>query len=418
MKRFTLILIFASILLTGCSPKRTPDSPLSATPEDAQVNSNLTATSIFTANPTEELTSTPTTPPTPTFTPAPPKESSTLPDNYPEEGLGPDNFPANFNPLTGLPVGNSALLDRGPIGIKITLFPRYIRPQWGLSKADLVFEYYHNGGITRFHAIFYGQDVEQVAPIRSARFSDENFIKMYKSTLTFGGSYQDVIDHFYSSTYANRLLYTATSHPCPPPEGYPVCRYQPETLNYLLGSTKLLRNYFKAQGVDSSRQNLNGMFFNKIVPDSDSVGKELRIRYTHANYHLWKYDPEIEEYVRYQEKTTGEGEEYEVLVDRITNIPISADNVVVLVVEHADRESSHEAIDIQLHGTGDAYAFRDGKLYALKWNRPAEDSVLYLSYPDGELYPFRPGATWFELVGRHSEVQDQDNGLRIQAYIP
>lgn len=356
--------------------------------------------------------------PAPTSTPAPAMESSSLPISYPSTGYGPNNFPPDINPLTGLSVDDQTLLDRRPIAIKTTLFPRSARPQWGLSKADLVFEYYHEGGITRFFAIFYGQDVDQVAPIRSARFSDENFIQMYKSTMTYGGTYEDVLNYFNASSFADRLLYAVPSNPCPAPATYPVCRYKPKGVNHLMASTSAISNYFEEQGVNNSRQDLNGMPFAATAPVSDLAAKDLRIRYSDANFHRWAYDADISEYVRYQDRRTTEEDDYAVLVDRLTNVPISVDNVVVLVVEHASRESSHESIDLQLDGLGDAYAFRDGQMYKLNWNRLTKDSVLYLTYPNGRRYSFRPGATWFELVGINSDIQEQDDGLRIRSYTP
>ena len=87
--------------------------------------------------------------------------------------LGPDDFPENVNPLTGLVVDNPGVLERRPVGVKINNYPRTNRPQWGLSLADIVYEFYHNNDLPRFHAIFYGNDAEQVGPIRSARLFDQ-----------------------------------------------------------------------------------------------------------------------------------------------------------------------------------------------------------------------------------------------------
>jgi len=54
--------------------------------------------------------------------------------------------------------------------------------------------------------------------------------------------------------------------------------------------------------------------------------------------------------------------------------------------------------DIQLIGTGDAYAFRDGQAYKVKWVRNATD-VVSLTNPDGTPFAFKPGTTCFEVVG-------------------
>ncbi|HUV27389.1 MAG TPA: DUF3048 domain-containing protein, partial [Anaerolineales bacterium] len=123
--------------------------------------------------------------PLPTATKSPPTATATLVPTpsatplFPEEGYGPDNFPNNVNPLTGLFVDNERFLDKRPVAVKINIVPRTsTRPPWGLTDADIVFDYYQNNGYTRFHTIFYGQDAELAGPIRSARFPDHFLIRM------------------------------------------------------------------------------------------------------------------------------------------------------------------------------------------------------------------------------------------------
>ena len=83
------------------------------------------------------VTSTPTQP-EPTSTPVPPTETPTPEPTptetppYPDEGYGPDNFPNDINPLTGLRVSSISDLDRRPVAMKINIVPRTgTRPPWG-----------------------------------------------------------------------------------------------------------------------------------------------------------------------------------------------------------------------------------------------------------------------------------------------
>ncbi|HEX9680617.1 MAG TPA: DUF3048 domain-containing protein, partial [Anaerolineales bacterium] len=80
--------------------------------------------------------------------------------------VGPDVYPEGINPLTGLPAEPEAL-GRVPAAIKISNFPAQGRPHAGLSYADLVYEYFIGVGMTRFLAIFYGEDALLAGPIRS-----------------------------------------------------------------------------------------------------------------------------------------------------------------------------------------------------------------------------------------------------------
>ncbi|MDW8102145.1 MAG: DUF3048 domain-containing protein [Anaerolineae bacterium] len=58
-----------------------------------------------------------------------------------------------FCPLTGEPVDNPEKINRRPLAVKIANSPE-VRPQSGLSFADIVFEHLAEGGLTRFTAIF------------------------------------------------------------------------------------------------------------------------------------------------------------------------------------------------------------------------------------------------------------------------
>jgi hypothetical protein len=60
----------------------------------------------------------------PIITPSP-----TITPVYPLKGYGPTNFPANVEPLTGLPVGDPGMLQRRPMLIKVLNLPHNVRPK-------------------------------------------------------------------------------------------------------------------------------------------------------------------------------------------------------------------------------------------------------------------------------------------------
>ena len=78
--------------------------------------------------------------------------------------------------------------------MKVENLPRADRPQWGLSKADITYEYYTEEGTTRFISIFYGENADMVGPIRSARLFDLNIVPMYKSAFVFGSAWSLVLN--------------------------------------------------------------------------------------------------------------------------------------------------------------------------------------------------------------------------------
>ncbi|HEX7620167.1 MAG TPA: DUF3048 domain-containing protein, partial [Anaerolineales bacterium] len=140
----------------------------------------------------------------PTGTPVPsetPSPQPTLTLASPPGEYGPSNFPTDVDPLTGLKVTDPALLDRRPMLIKVTNLPRNNRPQWGLSLADAVFEYYTEEGTTRFAAIFLGNNAKIVGPIRSGRFIDAQLVRGYKAVFAFGSAYISEMERFQNSDF-------------------------------------------------------------------------------------------------------------------------------------------------------------------------------------------------------------------------
>jgi len=344
-----------------------------------------------------------------------PTSTATATATLPPQDYGPDNFPAEVNPLTGLPVGNPALLERRPIAVKIQIFPRGQRPPIGISHADIVYDYYQNNGLTRFNAIFYGSDAEQVGPIRSARYFDDHIIQMYKTIFVFGGADSQVINRLFSQAYYNRLVLEGSGN-CPA-----LCRVDPNGYNYLVGNTAEISKFAVSKGVDNVRQNLNGMTFQHQPPSNGKPAQQIYNRYSISAYNRWDYDPTSGRYLRFQDtqEDTGTGEVYAPLTDRENGAQIAADNVVILFAAHNVQPGGNTRIDIDLINSGEALAFRNGQVYEVLWNRPTLASVLSLSDQNGQPFPFKPGNTWFQVMGLYTKVDEISPGVwRTENRIP
>ncbi len=393
MQKFLIVIISMSVLLAACGTAPTPAPAANATP---------TATEM--PVPTETSTPLPTDTPTPAPTPV-----------YPLEGYGPANFPPDVDPLTGQNVANPALLDRRPMVIKVQNIPRTGRPQWGLSLADIVFEYYSEEGATRFAAIFYGKDADMVGPIRSGRFIDTDIVRGYKAVFAFGSAYQAEWDEYIESDFAGRLVLEGSNSA--------LFRYDPNGLNYLMAKTADLSAYATQEGMQNVRQDLNGMSFKLDAPSGGQPGSQAIVRYSSIVYNRWDYDTSTGKYLRFSDTVddyNNDNEQYAQLTDQLTNQPIAFDNVVVLFAKHEifSTDSSGKSIyDIYLTDSGDAYAFRDGQVYQVKWQRNPQD-VVSLTNPDGTPFAFKPGNTWFEVVGVSSTVEQTDQSWRVTHFMP
>ena len=210
--------------------------------------------------------------------------------------VGPDSSPKEVNPLTGLPAADPSLLERRPIAIKVTNFPRSVRPQWGLSAADHVYEYYIGDQMSRFIGIFYGADASRVGPVRSARLFDEHILRMYRSLLVFGWADDPVLE-FLTQPDIRPFIIVERANNCPP-----LCRIGPKyAYNTLFADTTQIAPYLEDHRVNNARQKLTGLRFAAETPKSGHPAAELSIRYSAISYHRWEYDAAQGRYLRFQE---------------------------------------------------------------------------------------------------------------------
>ena len=412
MKTRVFFVLLVVMLLASCGQK-TP-APTETPPPALEVP----VTATFTPSPLPP-TATATTTLTPTVAPT----ATTAPSPTPST-IGPANFPLDVDPLTGLKVVNPSLLERRPIAVKVNITPRnYYRPPWGLNFADLVFDYYHNAGYTRFHAIYLGTDAELVGAVRSARMFDYELIHMYKSDFAYGSADPIINRRLMGAEFGNRLILEGNTILCPPTPKNPLCRFEPNKTDLLLGSTSAISQFITDKGIENGRQDLNGMTFADAAPKNGTPSNQIFVSYSLDDYARWDYDPATNRYLRFQDniyRGESQPEEFAPLIDRVNNQQISTANVVVVFVRHEYyRQPPSEIVEILLSGSGKAIAFRDGQMYEVQWNRPTINSVLFLTYPDGSPFPFKPGNTWFQVVGETSKsIKAGDNIFRYEYALP
>ncbi len=394
MKKFIVAVIFL-VLLSLIAACQTESIPIEVT--------NTPGIQTPTALQPEPAT------PTPTSSPTPLPPTATATPTYPEEGYGPANFPEGINPLTGLEVEDPALLNRRPIVVKVQNLPRADRPHWGLSSADIIYEYYTEFGTTRFAAVFYGQDAEMVAPIRSARLFDFNVVRGYKGMFIFGSAYEGTYNRLVNSEFSNRLMIESAN------TAGVIYRIEPNSKNYEVANTSKVAEYTQRMGIDNSRQNLDGMLFQMQAPLGGEESDSVFVRFSAAIYNRWDYNPKTHTYARFSdvENSTGASDEvYEQLIDRAIDEPIETENIAIVFVRHTDIDArpTVEVLDVSMLGTGKAYIARDGKVYEVTWSRPTEESVLTFLNPDGSVFPLRPGQTWVEVMTLNGKTEKQDDG--------
>lgn len=351
--------------------------------------------------------------PTVTPLPPPPTEMVILPESLPE-GISVSAFtlPTSLNPLTGLPPADPSLLERRPLAIKVANYPRNIRPQSGLTLADAVFEYYIEAGLTRFIAVFYGNDSEWVGPVRSGRYFDEHVQRMYHAFFVFKFADPREQTYFEASDFSDFLV-LPTIASCPPfrlMSTRNIEAYNNSYFNTILWADCVARNE-----LENHRPRIRNGFFSDVPPQLTLLGLQMFTYYSVDSYNYWQYLPETRQYVRYQEKAdtrNGKPESYDVLMDAVTATEVHAANVVLLLAPHTFSntfDEEDEVYQIDLTGSGEAYVFRDGVGILARWVRTNQDQPLLLTNLNGAPVYLRPGITFYQVIGARSYV-DQDAG--------
>ncbi|MCJ7626453.1 MAG: DUF3048 domain-containing protein [Anaerolineaceae bacterium] len=322
-------------------------------------------------------------------------------------------IPPEINPLTGLLVENPVILHRRPILVKVENLPRRSRPQWGLSLADIVYEYHTEEGSTRFGALFYSQNAEKVGPVRSGRIFDIQLIQMYKSIFIFGGAFSTVMEEFGNYDFGDRFVIEG------PYTDPALFRYEPDGRNYLLANLYEMDAVIGFYGIDNTLPDLEGMTFDETQPVNGLDADKIFVRFSSAIYNRWDYEPESGRYFRYSDADnaySSSDEVYEQLFDRLTGEPIAADNLVILMVKNVP--FAPNIYDILLSGQGEAFIARDGQIFDVLWSRENPEDILSLVREDGTPFPFKPGQTWFEVLSDPTNVEKQGDSWRFTFRMP
>jgi len=323
----------------------------------------------------------PTFTPLPTATPTTAATATPVPTDTPEPTPTPD---PNVNPLTGLVVDNPELLNLRPIAFRVGNDP-VARPQDGLSSAAVVWEEVMEGySITRFTAIVYGEEVERLRPIRSARLSSIQIAPMYDAALAHSGASDTIRWLISQASFVNLDEYYTRA-------GYHYLGADWRTRLY--ADPEELHDYLADNDLERSEP-IEGYTFDGTVP-AGYTAESVHIPYPSTSIVDWVYDAENDDYLRWVANA--------IHADGLTGEQLTADNVVILYAVHGttnivEDTNGATAIDIQLTGSGDAVLIRNGVAVDCQWIRPDDGGLLQLYDEDGELVPLNPGQTWIEIV--------------------
>jgi len=287
-------------------------------------------------------------------------------------------------PLTGLEMTDPALAMRRPLDIKIDNYPGS-RPPSGIHRADVVFEHFAEGAITRFSAVFLCQDHERVGPVRSARLIDvEHVVNMFDAVLIHYGA-------------ANQVLPMIDAAGFPDMDGY----FRAPGFLTVPGRVSPFNKYCDTRAVWAAVEENGwqkpaerpGFLFSESV-ESDVPADQIKVVYAPQNQARWDFDAERGVYRRYA------GDEPH--VEESAGEQLTAANVVIVSAKHTETDIDEGygsfSVRIDLLGEGPAVVCRDGLAVEGRWVRTGDTEMIRLVDGAGNPIPFKPGNVWIQVV--------------------
>lgn len=320
------------------------------------------------------------------------KGESSLLARLAEEGLATSEGMAGETLATGELTPPEGLFERRspftrrPFAFAIENTPQ-ARPQYGLSRARVVYEILTEGGVTRLLAVFDPQTQGRVGPIRSAR--PYFVLKAFEHDAVLvhsGGSVESyayirelAVDHIDEQRNFRPFERTRDRRP-------------PHNLYALFPS--LLE---EAQRLGLARP-VRSATFSVLPPGETLEGKrapQVEIRYTRDYRVQFTYDPERRTYFRF---INGEPHR-----DGETRAQLSCGTVIVQITEHKVKDEEGR-IEIRFIGKGSGWMFLEGKAIPITWEKKNMRDKTRFYLPDGREAKVAPGSVWIEVIDSQEKV--------------
>jgi len=290
-------------------------------------------------------------------------------------------------PLTGAPLESADEIPNRPaLAVKMPNNPQAL-PQTGLNEADVVFEEIINDGITRFAAVFHSQGSDPVGPIRSGRAQDVDILSNLNSPLFAWSGGNPGVTRVINNSTLTSLSYVG---------GYGNSYYRRDgrggAPHNLFSSTDTLWELAPDEFA------IPPQIFPYMLPGEVAEGDTASIIEIELDSILarWDYDAAGGRYLR-----SEYGEPH---MSELTG-QVSADNVVVLLVEYRQSTIDAKSPEAVTVGSGQALIFTDGVVRTGVWQRSSNTDTwnLYTDETLSEPLGLSEGRTWVELPRNNPE---------------
>lgn len=268
-----------------------------------------------------------------------------------------------------------------------------VRPQKGISLAGVVYETLAEGGITRFLAVFSGEEVKEIWPVRSARHYYLEWSSEYNALYVHvGGSPQayEMISQFkipVLNEISSDAIYFWRGL-----EGMPHNLY---TSSELLEKAIADKKYEERMPPKYQSWKFKD---EKKIDQRPEDEKFIKIGFFGDYAVEFKYDHQSNTYLRFNGGVSHK--------DRLTDKQLVPKNVVVQKVPNERLfNDEKDRIELDVTGEGQVFVFRDGEVIEGKWRKKDRLSrTKFFDKNDREISLNR-GQTWVVVVPGERSVE-------------
>ncbi len=309
-------------------------------------------------------------------------QATTLPDT------------SHINKLTGLETLSDAAVGKRPIAIMVNNIKASL-PQYGIYKADIMFEIPVEGGITRLMALFGDYTkIPDVCSVRSCRYYFPIFAHGFDAVYFCFGINESLarptveklgIDWFNGNDKYDQLIFGRDSER--------LKKYSREHTAYVKGSAipKALKEYDVRSDILEEK---NNNFFNfrskkKSAPAGDISCESVRLDFSKLYYSTFTYNAEKKVYYK-----THCGNKH---MDSGVNKQLNYKNIFVLETEMSNHKGGY-LVDLDWKG-GTGYYISEGGARKITWEKKNEASPIKFYGENGKQIKVNAGNSYIGVIG-------------------
>lgn len=267
-------------------------------------------------------------------------------------------------------------------------------PQAGLNKTYLVYEIIVEGGETRLMALFKGQDVDVIGPVRSSRHYFLDYAMENDAIYAHYGwspkAKNDIsslgINSINGIYYGKPTFWRISAKKAP---------------HNAMTSTKTILDAAKKKGYKTSSKATSVLNYSsqEIELKDGKTATEVKIPHSYMQNVTYKYDAKTGRYTRYARGVLQK--------DYTTGKSITTKNIIIMFANNSQLQDGTKKDRQDLHniGTFDGYYITNGKAIKIKCKKENRRSkTIYTNATTGEVIEVNDGNTWINICPKSAKV--------------